>query len=304
VKGVFDLEPGSPYGDSPDRYYIGSRKDYLAVARAAEGDWILYRESKRSGGRKGYVGAARVVSIEKDGIAGYCANLADYFAFDPPVPLKDSSGVYREEMARQVTDSRLMGVTFQGKSVRPISDSDFAAVVSTGLGTALLPENLQRYGPTGPDANDIPVLGASDSDDEAFVRRIETTLINRKVRDANFRRLVCRAYDDTCAVTGLRIINGGGRSEVQAAHIWPVEHGGPDTVRNGLALSGTVHWLFDRHLISLTDDYRLLVAHNRVPEALRGLFQHQMDRIRLPRNKSQWPDPKYVSRHRERYGAY
>ncbi|MBX9460355.1 MAG: HNH endonuclease [Brevundimonas sp.] len=73
-------------------------------------------------------------------------------------------------------------------------------------------------------------------------------LVNRKVRDTSFRRQVCRAYDDTCAITGLRIINGGGRSEVQAAHIWPVEHGGPDTVRNGLALSGTVHWLFDRHL--------------------------------------------------------
>jgi putative restriction endonuclease len=43
-------------------------------------------------------------------------------------------------------------------------------------------------------------------------------------------------------------------------------------VQNGLALSGTVHWLFDRHLISLTDDYRLLVSHNKVPAELRGLF--------------------------------
>lgn len=267
------------------------------------GDWILYRESKRSGGRRGYVGAARVMSVEK-GENGRCrVNLADYFPFDPPVSLKDSNGAYWEDMARRVTNPRLIGHTFQGKSLRRISDEDFAAIVAAGLGITLQPENLQRYGPMGPDANELAML-AADADDEAFVRRIETTLINRKVRDANFRRLVCRAYDDTCAVTGLRIINGGGRSEVQAAHIWPVEHGGPDTVRNGLALSGTVHWLFDRHLISLTDDYRLLVAHNRVPEALRGLFQHQMDRIRLPKNEDEWPHPKYVSRHRERYGAY
>jgi putative restriction endonuclease len=81
------------------------------------------------------------------------------------------------------------------------------------------------------------------------VRRVELMLVNRKIRDANFRRLVCEAYDDTCAVTGLRIINGGGRSEVQAAHIWPVAEGGSDAVHNGIALSGTAHWLFDRHLI-------------------------------------------------------
>jgi hypothetical protein len=37
----------------------------------------------------------------------------------------------------------------------------------------------------------------------------------------------------------LQIINGGGRTEVQAAHIRPVAAGGSDSVRNGLALSGT-----------------------------------------------------------------
>ena len=71
------------------------------------------------------------------------------------------------------------------------------------------------------------------------------------------------AYEGRCAVTRLRIINGGGRAEVQAAHVWAVQHGGPDTVRNGIALSSTVHWLFDRHLISLDQDYRLLVAARR-----------------------------------------
>jgi putative restriction endonuclease len=42
------------------------------------------------------------------------------------------------------------------------------------------------------------------------------------VRDASFRRQVVEAYDARCAVTRLRIINGGGRAEVQAAHVWAV----------------------------------------------------------------------------------
>ena len=99
------------------------------------------------------------------------------------------------------------------------------------------------------------------------------------------------------------MINGGGRSEVQAAHVWGVGEGGPDVVQNGIALSGTIHWLFDRHLISLTNEYRLLVSHNRVPAELRVLFERQMDRIHLPKDERLWPHPAYVERHRERFMA-
>ena len=97
------------------------------------------------------------------------------------------------------------------------------------------------------------------------------------------------------------MINGSGKSEVQAAHIWAVKDGGPDVVQNGLALSATVHWLFDRHLISLTDDYGLLVSHNQVPVELRTLFDRQLARIRLPKDRRLWPHPAYVRRHREAY---
>jgi putative restriction endonuclease len=74
-------------------------------------------------------------------------------------------------------------------------------------------------------------------------------------------------------------------------------------VQNGLALSGTIHWLFDRHLISLTDEYRLLVSHNKVPAELRGLFERQMDRIHLPTDSRLHPHPTYIQRHREQFMA-
>jgi putative restriction endonuclease len=106
---------------------------------------------------------------------------------------------------------------------------------------------------------DARTLSLLDAPVEEQERRIEQILVNRKIRDASFRRQVCDAYDNICAVTKFRIVNGGGKAEVQAAHIWPVAAGGPDVIQNGIALSGTAHWLFDRHLISLTDDYRLLV---------------------------------------------
>lgn len=77
--------------------------------------------------------------------------------------------------------------------------------------------------------------------------------------------------------------------------------GGPDIVQNGIALSATAHWLFDRHLISVSDDYRLLVAHNRVPQDLHRLFPPAGEQIRLPNDRRNWPRQDFVARHRERF---
>jgi len=307
VKGVFDTKPGSAYDDRlEERYHFPARRNYLDVAHAVVGDWVLYREPQRNRGRRAYVGAARVFAVEPDPVHpdhAY-AFVRDYFAFEPPVPFAGAPmGSYWEAPLRAIEDSNRIGQSLQGKSMRFLSENDFAAIVSAGLGQILTPDNLARYGTSVVKDLGQPAIltGGPDMPGESFVRRMELTLLNRKIRDANFRRLICQAYDDTCAVTGLRIINGGGRSEVQAAHIWSVQDGGPDVVQNGLALSGTVHWLFDRHLISLTDDYRLLISHNKVPAELRGLFERQMDCIRLPDNEALRPHPAYIQRHRDAF---
>ena len=74
-------------------------------------------------------------------------------------------------------------------------------------------------------------------------------------------------------------------------------------MQNGIALSATCHWLFDRHLISLTDSYGLLVSHNRVPPELRNLLEKQVERIHLPADKGLWPRQEYISRHRDRFAG-
>ena len=122
---------------------------------------------------------------------------------------------------------------------------------------------------------------------------------SRIIRDRVFRKIVLDAYDCRCAITGHRFINGGGRAEVQAAHIKPVEANGPDIITNGIALSGTAHWMFDRGLISLSDDLEVLVSRqvNDV-ESVWGLV-NKSRRATVPGNPAHRPHPSYLAWHRE-----
>ena len=133
---------------------------------------------------------------------------------------------------------------------------------------------------------------------EPFERPLIERVVTRPFREAAFAGSVKAAYDDTCAFTGLKIINGGGRSEVQAAHVRPVASAGPDSLRNGIAICSTFHWMFDRGLISVADDYQLLLAKGHVPEAASRLLNP--DRVLLStRRPDQAPHPMFLRWHRE-----
>jgi len=301
VKGVFDTKPNSGYDDEIAlRYHFPSQ--YRAIANQLVGDWIVYREPQRNRGRKAYIATARVLRIEPDrSRPGHAyALIEDYLPFDRPVPFA-SNKQYSEAPLRAIGDPTRVGAYLQGKSVRPLAESDFAAIVRIGLGETLAPKNAVRLelDPDHIDQETQHLLDASVAEQE---RKVEQILLNRKIRDANFRHQVCEAYDNRCAVTRLRIINGGGRAEVQAAHIWSVADGGPDIVQNGIALCGTAHWLFDRHLISITDDYRLLISHNKVPADFRSLFEKQLERVHLPSDPRSRPHQAFLARHRSKFG--
>jgi putative restriction endonuclease len=297
MKAVFDTKPGSGYDDEiQTRYHFPDR--YSDEARKAVGDWIVYRAPRRGGGRIGYFAAAQVADIDPDPkLPGHSyAWMKDFLPFDEIVPLERSTGFYERQL-NFVAKRSLIGRTLQGHSLRTISEIEFGDIVRDGLQETLDPANAVRLelDSAHADPETLALVNASEEEQE---RRVVQILMNRKIRDASFRRQVCQAYDNTCAITGLRMVNGGGKAEAQAAHIWSVAAGGPDVVQNGLALSATVHWLFDRHLISLADDYGLLVSHNRVPGELRSLFDRQLQRICLPKNQALWPRLQYIQRHR------
>ena len=168
--------------------------------------------------------------------------------------------------------------------MRPLSPEDFARIVERGLG--------QNDPAGGFHETRAPFQHLS-------ARERVNQLSNRVVRDQNFRKNVLRAYGERCAITGLRLINGGGRAEVEAAHIRPVEHNGPDIVSNGLALSGTAHWMFDRGMVSLSDDLTILVSRQSNDlDAVKGMI-NASGKLLAPERLANRPRPEFVAWHRE-----
>ncbi len=302
MKGVFEISGSSRYEDLiTERYHFPSQ--YLSEARQLENDWILYRETRVSGGRMAYIATAFVERIDPDEAdpTHYYARIRDYLPFDDAVSYRDKDGRFAERFLRDMARPGDAGRTLRGKSVRTLDDDDFVAIVNQGLSETLDPESRIRL---ELDERHIDDVTAALLADDFCERRIEQILVNKKIRAAAFRNQVLDAYDSTCAVTGLRIINGGGKAEAQAAHIWSVADGGPDVVPNGVALSATAHWLFDRHLITFDDNLCLLVSHNKVPSDLLKLFPPSGQKIRLPVDLRDHPRPDFVAKHRARFAGF
>lgn len=92
---------------------------------------------------------------------------------------------------------------------------------------------------------------------------------------------------------------GSENAEVDAGHVRPVQANGPDVVNNGLALSGTAHWMFDRGLISLADDLEILISRqvNDV-DGVRA-FINKTGFAFAPDRAGDRPHPHFLGWHRE-----
>ncbi|WP_440222969.1 HNH endonuclease [Dokdonella sp. MW10] len=285
---VFTASESSIYDDLiEERYHFPST--YLRQVQASLQDWIVYYEPRRttgphnSTGRQAYFAVARVAAVIPDSLRPdhFYAVMRDYMPFDAPVPFSDATGYRESKLQRE--DGKTNKGAF-GRSVREVPRNEFEDIIRRGISVG--PEPWER---THRIAEDAP---------EYITRSVVETITMRKVRDAAFRRHVRAAYANTCAVTGLRLVNGGGRPEVQAAHIRSVEANGPDSVRNGIALTGTAHWLFDRGLMTFGDDYSVILSPHGVPDELDKLIRKDR-RLVVPAAPELRPHPTYLRWHRE-----
>lgn len=86
-------------------------------------------------------------------------------------------------------------------------------------------------------------------------------------RDTAFRATLLNIYSRRCAVSGIALLDGT-LCEVEAAHVIPLDHGGADEPRNGISLTGTLHWAFDHGLFGISDNRQVVVPERvmAIPE--------------------------------------
>lgn len=294
-KAVFIASSHSAYDDRPGEVYHFPNM-YLSRVAQTVGDWAILYQGRR-GGASGYYAVQRVERIVPDPAdAAHSYALLDrasLLGFERPVPR------FRPDATPYETGLPVSRGS-NTSAVRLISDADFAAIIDEGLREDFTPDTLPREGPL-PEPRG-PLSGFAEAQAGFMPMGLQDrtqVLASRAFRDRAFARQVKSAYGARCAMSGLDLRNGGGRPEVEAAHIVPVEARGPDTVRNGIALSGTVHWMFDRGLVSVDEDFSLLIARGSVATDIAARLFVPDRRLILPDDPAKAPHPAYLKWHRE-----
>ena len=291
VKAVFTTKIEPTYDDLPEFRYHFPRTYFNSVEKSV-GDWILYYEPRRSsgslsskGGRQSYFATAKIDRIERDRTRDdhFYAYVVDYIDFPNPVSFSN----YFEKKTKKEDGNTNRG-TF-GRAVRNLPDHDYDLIISAGFSQTLdftlpKPPKIIQSGLSEPPAT--------------FERPMVESIINRPFRDRAFRHSIISAYGSTCAITGVKIITDDGKVEVEAAHIRPVSDLGPDSIRNGLALTRTAHWMFDKGIISAEDDGTILLAKDRIPRKISDILNPD-GHLLVPERADIKPHPKFLHYHRE-----
>jgi putative restriction endonuclease len=121
----------------------------------------------------------------------------------------------------------------------------------------------------------------------------------RRARSIHFRNEVLLAYEWRCAICGYR-----GQVErrfvgLDGAHIRWWASAGPDTVDNGLCLCSLHHKLLDSGVLSISDEYRVLVSRQFIALNADDLVFRFGGRPLLPPQSGPPPvHPKHLAWHR------
>jgi hypothetical protein len=170
--------------------------------------------------------------------------------------------------------------------VRGLEWVEVSALLGIGLSddlieTALRLESLEQW---------VPFV----AEDRAVYR------VSRQKRDAAFRAIVLANYGHTCAVTGQRF-RSPNHVEADGAHIIGKDVRGTDDPRNGIALSKSAHWAFDRGIFTVSDQYEVVVNPRASGASVANFPAIELDRqkILLPNDPYYHPHPDALAWHKQ-----
>lgn len=294
---VLETRPeDNSYGDTPTSYTFPRRYlRFFEPLRSGEEVMAVLYEPRRGNGRQSYVAWTTLSTppvVQAEGSDLYKVEYTQEIRpFNRPVPRLLEGRAFESEV-RALPPVR-HGSFLQGKSVREISADDFMEILS--------------YAEVVPDLS-LPHGGPLPTTD----RTAQERTIHRWARDGSFRQRILRAYGYRCAVSGFgykAFYRFGIGRLVEGAHIRPVAGQGSDDTSNGIALTPSLHGLFDAGLFTMEyvgTDIRLVVSRELSRYELGGaqsasrLSLVNGQSVALPEDDRARPDPDALEFHRAR----
>jgi len=122
------------------------------------------------------------------------------------------------------------------------------------------------------------------------------------LRGSLFKREIPKIYNNTCCISGMKIDATISVSMVDACHIVPFSESYDDTITNGIALCPNLHRAFDRGLIAIDNNYKVIVSSVFNEDHSNYSIKHfEGKQIILPKEELYYPSLKNFSWHREQY---
>lgn len=113
------------------------------------------------------------------------------------------------------------------------------------------------------------------TDQAVYRREYATRAVMQRLHQVHFRRIVLRAYRETCAICRLRHVN-----LLDAAHILRDRHPkGEPTVSNGLGLCKIHHSAFDSNILGIDPDVRVHIREDVLREKDGPMLKHGLQEL-------------------------
>jgi hypothetical protein len=173
-----------------------------------------------------------------------------------------------------------------------------------------------EVGTEGEAAADVAEEGSNGEDDQRSEIQIRADYVRawRKVTERGYKgrqfsKSVLEAYNSRCLISGRQLPRTRANTipGVDAAHILPWANYDLDQVNNGVCLAKTYHWAFDAGILRIQFDPKANTYLRLIDTTTRKIlvedgfdltdFDQHLGAIpfdRLPKQKSLWPEPKFL----------
>ena len=120
------------------------------------------------------------------------------------------------------------------------------------------------------------------------------------IRKGAFKKVVPRIYNQSCCISGMRIISSLEIQMVDACHIVPFFESHDDTITNGISLCPNLHRAFDRGLIAIDNNFQIIVSDKFSEGGVDySIAQYAHKRLILPLNEKYYPAATNLEWHRQ-----